>query len=145
MACVATSKREYCYSTLGTVSRKSRGLFGPEKQFVKLRPAYSVKLIFSLVVKWIKIKITAKFRASRRLRFEDTKRVMSPEIRPKSFGTFEKQVPGQDASLSQCVTGPIFTPGWRETTWIFLWVTHVWLCLNSITTLWRSLSDVFSC
>ena len=37
------------------------------------------------------IKITAKFSASRRLRFEDTKRIMSPETRPKSFGTFEKQ------------------------------------------------------
>ena len=61
------------------VSRKSRELFGPEKPFVKLRPAYSVKLVFSYVVKGIKIKITAKFRASRRLRFEDTKRIMSPE------------------------------------------------------------------
>ena len=38
--------------------------------------------------------IKAKFRASRRLRFEDTKRIMSHEIRPKSFGTFEKQAPG---------------------------------------------------
>ena len=73
----------------GPVSRKSRELFGPEKPFVKSRPAYSVKLIFSYVVKGIKIKITAKFRASRRLRFEDTKRV-SPEIRPKSFGTSRK-------------------------------------------------------
>ena len=36
----------------------------------------------------------AKFRASRRLRFEDTKSIISPEIRPKSFGTFEKQAPG---------------------------------------------------
>ena len=61
---------------------------------VKVRPAYSVKLVFSFVVKGIKIKITAKFRASRRFRFEDTKRIMSPEIRPKSFGTFEKQAPG---------------------------------------------------
>ena len=78
----------------GPVSRKSRELFGPEKPFVKLRPAYSVKLVFSYVVKGIKIKITAKFRASRRLRFEDTKRIMSPEIRPKSFGTFEKPAPG---------------------------------------------------
>ena len=78
----------------GPVSRKSRELFGPEKPVVKLRPAYSVKLVFSYVVKGIKIKITAKFRASRRLRFEDTKRIMSPEIRPKSFGTFEKQAPG---------------------------------------------------
>ena len=77
----------------GPVSRKSRELFGPEKPFVKLRPAYSVKLVFSYVVKGMKIKITAKFRASRRLRFEDTKRIMSPEIRPKSFGTFEKQTP----------------------------------------------------
>ena len=57
--------------------------------------AYSVKLVFSHVVKEIKltIKITANFLASRRLRFEDTKRMMSPEIRPKSFGPFEKQAP----------------------------------------------------
>ena len=75
------------------VSRKSRELLGPEKPFVKSRPAYSVKLIFSHVVKGIKITITAKFRASRRLRFEDTKRIISPEIRPKSLGTFEKQAP----------------------------------------------------
>jgi len=40
------------------------------------------------------MKITAKFRASRRLRYEDTKRNMSPEMSPKSFGTFEKQGPG---------------------------------------------------
>ena len=40
------------------------------------------------------MKITAKFRASRRLSFEDTKKIMSPEMRPKSFGTFEKQAPG---------------------------------------------------
>ena len=77
----------------GPVSRKSRELFGPEKLFVKLRPAYSVKLVFSYIVKGIKIKITAKFRASKRLRFEDTKKIMSPEIRPKSFGTFEKRAP----------------------------------------------------
>ena len=37
------------------------------------------------------MKITAKFRASRRLRYEVTKRIMSPEMSPKSFGTFEKQ------------------------------------------------------
>ena len=78
-------------SGLGPVSRKSRELFGPEKLFVKVRPAYSVKLVFSCVVKGMKIKIIAKFRASRRLRFEDTKRIMSPEIYPKSFGTFEKR------------------------------------------------------
>ena len=48
----------------------------------------------SIYLKGIKINITAKFRASGRLRFEDTKRIMSPEIRPKSFGTFKKRVPG---------------------------------------------------
>ena len=40
------------------------------------------------------MKTTAKFRASRRLRFADTKRMTSPEMSPKSFGTFEKQAPG---------------------------------------------------
>ena len=30
----------------GPVSRTSRELFGPEKPFIKLRPAYSVKLVF---------------------------------------------------------------------------------------------------
>ena len=49
-------------------------------------------MLFSYVVKGIRI--TAKFRASRRLRFEDTKKIMSPEIRPKSFGTFKKRAPG---------------------------------------------------
>ena len=82
------------FTELGPVSRKSRELFGPEKPFDKVRPAYSIKLVFSYVVKGIKTKITAKFRASRHLRFEDTKRIMSPEIRPKSFGTSEKQAPG---------------------------------------------------
>ena len=42
------------------------------------------------------IKITAKFRAPRHLRFEDTKRIMSPEMGPKSFGTFEKRAPVQN-------------------------------------------------
>jgi len=78
---------------LGTISRKSHELFGPEKPLVKLRPAYSVKLVSSYVVKGIKVKINAKFRASTRLRFEDTKRIMSPKICPKSFGTFKKQAP----------------------------------------------------
>ena len=54
-------------------------LESPEKPFVKLRPAYCVKLVFSCVVKGLKIKIKAKFRSLRRLRFEDTKRIMSPE------------------------------------------------------------------
>ena len=92
---------------LGTVSRKSRELFGPEKPFVKLRPAYSVKLVSSYVVKGIKVKINAKFRASRRLRFEDTKRFMSPEIRPKRFRTFEKQTPGARFSKVPKLSGRI--------------------------------------
>ena len=54
------------------------------------------------VVKGIKIKITAKFRASRRLRFEDTKIIMSPEMRPKSFGIFEKRAPG-DRKRGYCL------------------------------------------
>ena len=86
---------------LGHVSRKFRKLFGPEKPFVKLRLAYSVKLVFSDAVKRIKIKITSKFRASRRFRFEDTKRTMSPEMRLKSFGTFEKRAPLSFVSLCQ--------------------------------------------
>ena len=71
----------------------------PEKPLVKLRPAYSVKLVFSYVVKGIKIKITAKFRAFKRLRFEDTKRISPPEMRPKSFGTFEKRASGLAMSM----------------------------------------------
>ena len=78
-----------------SVSRKFRKLFGPEKPFVKLRTANSAGLVFSCVVNGKQLKHTAKFCASRRLRFEDTKRIMSPEKRPKSFGTFEKWVPGR--------------------------------------------------
>ena len=40
---------------------------------MKLRPAYSVKLVFSFVVKGIKVKVTEKFRVSRGLQIEDTK------------------------------------------------------------------------
>ena len=78
---------------LGPLSRKSRKLFGFEKPFVKLRPAYSVTLASSYVVNGWKIKITVKFCATRCLRFENTKGIMSPEMGPKSFGTFEKRVP----------------------------------------------------
>ena len=51
----------------GPVSRMSRKLFWPEKPLAKLRPTFSIKLVFSFVVKGIKRKITAKFHASRRL------------------------------------------------------------------------------
>ena len=53
-------------------------ILGP---FVKVRPAYSVKLVFSYVVKGIKIKIIAKSRALRSLRFEDIKIIKSSEMR----------------------------------------------------------------
>ena len=85
---------DFFHSVCELVSRKCRELFGPEEPFVKLRPAYSVKLVFSYVVKEIKIKISAKCRTSRRLRFEEAKRIM----RPKSFGTFEKQTRGPSFS-----------------------------------------------
>ena len=81
---------DFYLPALGPVSRKFRKLFGPGKPFVELRPAYSIKLVFSYVVKGIEIKITAKFRASRRLRFEDTKRIMSPEMCLKRFGHFRE-------------------------------------------------------
>ena len=70
----------------GSVSRNSRKPFNPGKPFVILRPAYPVKLVFPCVVKGIKIKINAKFRAPRRFRFEDPKRFMSPEMRQKVSG-----------------------------------------------------------
>ena len=67
------------------MSRKSRKLFGPEKPFVKFQTAHSVKLVFSYVIKAKQIKITATFRAPGRLRFEDTKKMMSPKIRLSCF------------------------------------------------------------
>ena len=66
-------------SRQGPVSRKSRKLFGSEKPSVKLQPACSVKLVFSHDVKGRKSKITVKFRVLERFRFQDTKRIMSPE------------------------------------------------------------------
>ena len=89
---------------MGPVSRK---LFGPEKPFVQFRAAYSVKLAFLYVVKGIKIKITAKFRTSRHLRFEDTKRIVSHEIRPKSFGTFEKRAYGLAITIIAIANVPV--------------------------------------
>ena len=75
----------------GPISRKPHKRFGPWKPFINLWPAYSVKLVFSYVVKGIKFKIIiAKFHASRCLCFEDTKRIMLPEMCLKRFWTFEK-------------------------------------------------------
>ena len=49
------------WGSAGARFSKVPELVGPKKLFVKLRPAYSVKLLFSYAVKGIKIKITAKF------------------------------------------------------------------------------------
>ena len=84
---------------LGHVSRKSRKLFGPKKPFVKIPTRLCCKAALFICCKRNKNgNITAKFRASRRLRFGDTKRNMSPEMHPKSFGAFEKQGPGPSCS-----------------------------------------------
>ena len=75
---------------LGALFSKTPKTFRARKDIRNTRPALSVKPVFSYVIKGIKIKITAKLR----LRFEDTKRITSPEMCPKSFGTFEKRAPG---------------------------------------------------
>ena len=93
--CSTTCPTSVCWAT-ATPPKKVLGPFFelPEKPYVKLRPAFSVKLIFSCVAKGRKIKITAKFLALRRFHFEDTKRIMSPEMRANSFRTLEKRAPG---------------------------------------------------
>ena len=70
----------------GPFLESPENLFGLEKPFVKPQLAHFVRLVFSYVVKRIKIKVTAKFCASRRLSFEDAKRIMSPEMQRKNFG-----------------------------------------------------------
>ena len=56
-----------------------------------------------------KTKITVKFSASRRLHFQDTKRIMSPKMRTKSFGTFEKRAPGLDSEFQATCVSTLFT------------------------------------
>ena len=63
------SKADFTVWHLECVSQKTRKLYGPEKPFLKLRPAYFVKLVFSYVVKGTKIKMTAKFHDTEHLRF----------------------------------------------------------------------------
>ena len=76
-------------SGLGTIFWKFGKL--SKKLFIKLWPAYSVKLAYS-----------AKFHASRHLHFEDTKRIMSPKMCQKSFRTFKKWAPKQDWNPDLC-------------------------------------------
>ena len=109
---------------------KSPKLYGPEKPFVKFRPAYSVKRVFSYVLKGIKIKIAAKFRASRRRRYEDPKRIMSPVMRLKGFATFLKRAPGpkyeHNCELA-LLTMSSQTSIWRQTFIVFfLFVCQIW-------------------
>ena len=75
-----------CNSGQGPVSPKFQKFCGPEKSFVKFRTAQSVKLVFLQLVKGIRIKITVKFRASRRLRFEDAKKIVTRNAPEKSSG-----------------------------------------------------------
>ena len=65
--------------------------------FRKLRSTYLAKEIKIKITDHIGFKIAAKIGASTRLRFEDTKRIMSPEMHPKSFGTFENRAPEPQA------------------------------------------------
>ena len=51
-----SKQKETGSSALACVSQKTRKLYGPEKPFEKLRPAYSVKLVFLYVVKVIKLR-----------------------------------------------------------------------------------------
>ena len=81
-------------SHLRPVSRKSR------KAISKTATRLFCKAGLLISCKGILFKITATFRASRRLRFEGTKRIMSSEIRPKSFGTLEKRDPDPSTILT---------------------------------------------
>ena len=74
----------------GSVSRKSRELFGPERLVVKLQSACFEKLIFLHVFNTRK----TKFEGFEPRRCEDIRAIVAPERGPKSFGTFDKQAPG---------------------------------------------------
>jgi len=63
-------------------------LFEPEIPFVKLRPAYSEKLVLSNAVKGIEIEITAKFRTYALFRCEDTKRMIVTRNAPEKLRDF---------------------------------------------------------
>ena len=107
------TQRRHCVTAewvQGALSRKSRELFGPEKPFEKLRPTYSVKLVFSYVVKEIKIKRTAKFRASRRLCFEDTKRLCHPKYALNVSGLSRNRPQNWTRSAESKETAGIWRP-----------------------------------
>ena len=99
-ACVARDTRGI--SGQGLVSRKSRELFGPEKSVVKLQSTCFEKLIFLHVFNIRKTKRTVKFEGLESRRCEDKKATVAPVIGPKSFGTFEKQAPGDGCAPVFC-------------------------------------------
>ena len=107
------------------VSQKTRKRDEPEKPFVKLRPAYSVKLVFSYIVKGIKLKITAKFRDSEHLRFEDTKRLISAE----KFRDFRETGPGPVCWPKFCWSRIVT---WWVAIWEYLEESGWCLCLRSL-------------
>ena len=94
---------------LGPVSQKSREHCGPEKPYVKVRPAYSVKLVFSYVVKGIKTKITAKFRASRRLRFEIQRELCHPKYARKVSGLLRNRPLAISAEIYSCLARDVYS------------------------------------
>ena len=80
----------------GPFLESTEGFSGHENPFIKLRLAYSLKLVFSYVVQGIKISITGEFCALTSLCSECIKRIMSLEKHPQSFGTFEKRAPAAE-------------------------------------------------
>ena len=102
--------RAYHWSTQWAVARFSKvpKTFRVRKAVPKTPIRSSCKAGLFICSRGEKIKITAEFRALRRLPFDDTKRTMSPETRPKSFWTFEKRVPAPcwpDSSTGEHCTG----------------------------------------
>ena len=89
------------------IRKLTRGLFlespanfsGPKSQLYKLQSACFEKLIFSHVFNVRKTKTIAKFDDLEPRRCEDIKGVVTPEISPESFGTFEKQAQGPKSSI----------------------------------------------
>ena len=75
------------------VSRKSRKLFGPEKPFLKLRLAHSVKLVFSYVVKGRKIKSNCKVSCPETPSFWKYKENYVTRNAPEKFRDFRETGP----------------------------------------------------
>ena len=110
--------------------------FRARNDFRKNATPYLLKLFFSYVVKGIKIKITAKFRALRRLSLEDTKRTKSPKMLSRngplgvspSYRNGPKQ--GQRAGQGRnwvhglWIRSPTELPGQKSRISQWSWVSH---------------------